>query len=108
MDTTTVDLVAFDEVNKIVNLIIIDDLDWTSPRDHIDVIHEKILSYVAFIENGTFNRKYSKVINYKKVIKIVFEHIPNDVGMTFIKQVKGVLEDTGYHLEFINYEDASN
>ena len=107
MDTNTVDLVALDEENKLVNLIIIDDQDWEAPREHIDMIHEKILSYVAFIENGTFNKKYNKVIDHEKIIKVVFEHKPTEVGMTFIEQIKRVLEDTGYHLEFINFEDTS-
>ena len=107
MDTHIIDLVAFDEIQKVVNLIIIDDQNWETPREHIDMIQEKILSYVAFIENGTFKKKYPSVADFDPLIKVVFEHKPTEEGLKFIGQVKTVLEDTGYQLEFINYEDTS-
>lgn len=106
MDTHIIDLVALDENKKAVNLIIIDDQTWETPREHIDTIHEKILSYIAFIENGTFNKKYPSYQSYEKLIKVVFEHEPNEEGNLFIEKIKTVLEDTGYHLEFINYDNT--
>jgi len=108
MDTHIIDLVAFDEIHKVVNLIILDDQNWETPKEHIDMIQEKILSYVAFIENGTFKKKYPSVSDLDTIIKVVFEHKPTEEGIKFIEQVKTVLEDTGYQLEFINYEDTSN
>ncbi|MBI9013306.1 MAG: hypothetical protein JEZ08_13820 [Clostridiales bacterium] len=107
MDTHIIDLVAFDEILKVVNLIIIDDQNWETPREHIDMIQEKILSYVAFIENGTLKKKYPSVADLDTIIKVIFEYKPTEEGIKFIEQVKTVLEDTGYQLEFINYEDTS-
>jgi len=106
MDTHIIDLVALDDKNKVVNLIIVDDQTWETPREHIDAIHEKILSYIAFIENGTFKKKYPSYHSHEKVIRVVFEYEPNEEGNLFIEKIKTVLEDTGYHLEFINFVDT--
>jgi len=106
METNIIDLVAFDEEKKIVNLIIIDDQNWESPSEHIDIIHEKILSYVAFIENGTFQKKYPSVVGHEIIIKVVFEHVPSEEGQKFIDQIKEVLKVTGYQLEFMNYNNT--
>jgi len=103
MDTNTIDLVALDEANKKVNLIIMDDQNWDDARAHIDLIHEKILSYVAFVENGTFKKKYPDVADMDVIIRVLFEIQPSEEGKQFIEQVQHVLDDIGYHLEFVDY-----
>lgn len=103
METQHIDLVAIDEAKNQVNLIIMDDERWEDARKHIDKIHEKILSYVAFVENGTYNKKYPKLVSREVLIKVVFEHIPTEEGQTFVNQIQDVLGDIGYQLEFVNY-----
>ncbi len=103
MDTNTIDIVALDEANKKVNLIIMDDQNWDDARAHIDLIHEKILSYVAFVENGSLKKKYPAVADLDLIIKVFFENPPSEEGQEFIDQVQLVLDDIGYHLEFVDY-----
>lgn len=103
MDTQKIDLVAMDQEKDQVNLIIMDDQTWEDERKHIDELHEKILSYVAFVENGTFNKKYPDAKEKELVIRVIFEHSPSEEGKVFIDQMIQVLLDTGYHLEFIDY-----
>jgi len=103
MDTQKIDIVALDETNEKVNLIIMDDQTWEDPRGHIDMIHEKILSYVAFVENGSLKKKYPDVGSLEVIIKVIFEVSPTEEGQTFIEQVIDVLDGIGYHLEFVDF-----
>lgn len=103
MDTQKIDIVALDEANNKVNLIIMDDQTWEDPRGHIDLIHEKILSYVAFVENGSLKKKYPNVATLDIVIKVIFEISPTEEGQTFIEQVIDVLSGIGYNLEFVDF-----
>lgn len=103
MDTTVIDLVALDKEKNIVNLIIMDDMDWTDPKAHIDLVQEKILKYVAYIQEGHFNRSYPSVIGMSLLIKIIFEHKPDAEGLNYIQGVQSVLEDDGYQLDYVDY-----
>lgn len=100
MEVNIIDIVAFDEKTEKVNLIIMDDQMWEDPRDHIDKIQEKVLSYVAFIESGALVKKYPSVAEKAIVIKVVFEHSPCEEGIRFINEVIDILSDTGYVLEY--------
>lgn len=103
MDTQKIDLVAIDQEKNQVSIIVMDDCDWLDERKHIDELHEKILYYVAFVENGTFHKKYPEAIDKTLVIKVIFEHSPSEEGQVFIDQMVQVLMDTGYQLELIDY-----
>lgn len=106
MNEKIVDLVALDEKNEIVHLIIMDEDTWDDPRQHIDALQEKVLTYVTFVENGTFYRKYPKAQVMGFMIKAVFLNKPNSEGEKFIEEIADVLLDTGYRFEYVVYEDA--
>ena len=103
MDTQKIDLVALNEENKTVNLIIMDDQTWEDARVHIDMIHDKILTYVAYIENGTLIKDYPSVTGLQVVIKVVFQQSPSQEGQTFVDKIFDVLDDIGYKIEFVDY-----
>lgn len=103
MDTHKIDLVGYNKEADTVYLIIMDDQNWDDPRGHIDLIHEKILSYVAFVENGSLKKKYPDVVTMNVIIKVIFEVSPTEEGQTFVEQVKDVLDGLGYQLEFVDY-----
>lgn len=106
MNQNAIDLVALDEKNEIINLIIMDEDTWEDPRGHIDALQEKVLSYVAFVENGSFYKKYPKAQVMGFMIKAVFLHNPTEEGKQFIQEILEVLSDTGYRFEYVVYEDA--
>lgn len=103
MDTHKIDLVALDEARRVVNLIIMDDQDWSDARAHIDLLHDKLISYVGFIENGTLMKKHPLAQGLKVVIRVIFEHKITDEGQDFIDRMSDVLKDVGYEIEFVNY-----
>lgn len=106
MNDKIIDIVALDEKNEIVNLIIMDEDTWDDPRGHIDSLQEKVLFYVAFVENGSFYKKYPKAQVMGFMIRAVFLHQPSEEGEKFIEEILEVLSDTGYRFEYVVYEDA--
>lgn len=103
MDTQKIDLVALNEKDNKVNLVIMDDQNWDDARSHIDMIHEKILTYVAYIENGTLLKHYPSAIGIEVAIKVVFEQTPSEEGQAFIASIHDILDDIGYNIEFVDY-----
>ncbi len=103
MDIGKIDLVAYNKVADTVHLIIMDEQEWENSNRHIDNLHEKILSYIAFIENGAYDQKYPEMYNKKIIIDVVFEYEPVEEGQEFLSQISQVLKDTGYCIEFRNY-----
>lgn len=105
MTSRDIDIVALNVEDKIVNLIMEDTADWNDARGHIDSIQEKILKYVAYVDQGKLVEDYPQVVGYQVIIKVIFQQAPNDQGLVYIKDAQKVLEDVGYHLAFINYSD---
>lgn len=104
MDINIIDIVAIDEKKQTLNLIIMDNLTWFDSEDHIDKIQQKILFYEQYIENQLYV-DYPSKRHLPIVIQVVFEYIPSEEGLLFIQEAQSVMDDVGYHLEFINYGD---
>lgn len=103
MDTNIIDLVGLDTPKNTVNLVVMDELSWEDPQGHIDWLQEKVLSYTAFIDSGEFARKYPSVHGLDILIKVVFKHEPEGIGMQFVEELQTILEETGYKFEFIKF-----
>ncbi len=103
MDSGKIDLVAYNKETDTVHLIIMDEEEWEDSSKHIDNLHEKILGYIAFIENGAYDQKYPEMYNKEIIIDVVFENDPTKDGQQFLTQISQVLNDTGYYIEFRNY-----
>ncbi len=104
MNIEEIDIVAFDEKINRVFLIAVDDLNWSDVDAHLGFLQEKILSYVNYIENGEFAKKYSSKIGMDIEIKVVFEHDPPEEGERFMKQAMLILEETSFKLSFCTYD----
>lgn len=104
MDTNIIDLIALDEGKKTLNLIIMDNISWIDPKEHIDLIQQKILFYEQYIDQQLF-KEYPSYSQYPIVIQVIFEFQPSEEGLLFIQEAQSVLDDVGYHLSFINYDD---
>jgi len=100
----TIDLVGFNQKKNQVNLLLLDQRTWEDPKEHIDRIQERILAYVKYVEDGSFIQDYPQMIGVEIIIRVVFKYVPTDEGMSYIEEAQSVLSDTGYHLEFMNYD----
>lgn len=105
METKIIDIIGLDEKLKIVNLLILDDLKWENPSEHMEEIQQKILKYVAYVDFGHLETKYPRVEGYEIVIKVIFEQLPTDEGLTYIEETKSIFDGSGFQLEFLNYSE---
>ncbi|MCH4887289.1 hypothetical protein EZV73_06885 [Acidaminobacter sp. JC074] len=103
MVTHNIDLVGYNRETDTVHLIIMDEQNWDNAGKHIDELQEKILGYIAFVENGAYDHKYPEMYNKEIIIEVVFEYDPTKEGQAFLSQIDQVLKDTGYQIKFRNY-----
>ncbi|MBQ9819676.1 MAG: hypothetical protein IJM60_05285 [Bacteroidales bacterium] len=88
-----------EEDNRIV-LTISDHLEWDNDNGHIYLLQEKINAYLMAIESGQLNKSYPFSINKKIVVSVVLKYVPNEIGLSFLSKVNGVLLDAGYEFDY--------
>lgn len=108
MDIKTIDIVAMDETTQQVNMIIMDSLKWDDPEGHIDALQAKILFYEGYIDSGELVNHYPQASGHEVIIRVVFEHEPESEMVNFMEKVQDIVEEVGYHLEFVNFEQTGD
>lgn len=98
--TNEVDVIGIDTETDMVTLSIIDTLDWSDKSSHLELVQEKINSYLRFIESGEINKSYPETVNRKVGIKIAFMYQIPDVASEVIGKASEILEQEGIVLSF--------
>lgn len=88
-----------EENNKIV-LTISDHLKWNEDKEHIFLLQEKINAYLMAIESGQVNKSYPSSIGKKIVVSVALKYAPDEIGISFLSNVKEVLLNSGYIFEY--------
>ncbi|NEQ42472.1 MAG: hypothetical protein F6K00_02480 [Leptolyngbya sp. SIOISBB] len=95
-----IDLIGIDKDGDIVNMAIVDDLDWRDSKRHLHLIQDKINKYLASIESGEIYSIYPDSRNREFSIEIIFKHAPCDDALDFLKRVRDILADAGYDFKY--------
>jgi hypothetical protein len=95
VETDKIDAIGTDKVSGDIILTISDHLDWDDGLQHLEILQEKLNSYIEFIEGGQILEDYPNSIGKKMIIEIVSKFQYNEQGNDFIEKVKPIIQSIG-------------
>lgn len=95
IETNKIDAIGTDKTSGEVILTITDHLDWSDEISHLELLQEKLNSYIEFIEGGQIDEDYPNSKGKKLVIEIVTQYDYTEEGRTFLQNVKPIIESIG-------------
>lgn len=72
--TNIIDAISLNNTSNIVELSIIDALDWENPIEHLLILQSKINAYFNFVESGQIYEEYSDAIDNKINIGLISKY----------------------------------
>ncbi len=112
-DEGVVDWIASSPKTNEVILVITDHLQWNTDNDfhilHMELLLEKVNSYLGFMESGEIYEAYPEAIGKKLVIRVVAKYEMSEDGKTFFEKLKDAVEksrtshrvQTSTHVEIV-------
>ena len=94
------ELDAIGIVDSHLELLLVDPVGWEEEIEavHLEILQEKINSYIHFLESKQYVARYGDKFD-KKVIHITFQYSPSDNGFAFLAAVQKVLQPTDMSLK---------
>jgi hypothetical protein len=92
--TRKVDFVGVDRSTGRVVLTITDHLPWDSD-DHLQILQDKLNSYLAFIERGELVSQYPDASGRVAEIAVLFRHPPSAMGIDFLHRASARIKNAG-------------
>jgi hypothetical protein len=99
-DTDVVDAIGVEQPTGKVILTISDHLDWARSRDHLQILQEKINTYVRFVESRELLSTYPDARGRVPVVEIVGRFCLSQAGEDFLARAIEVLAGAGIELRF--------
>ena len=98
--TKVIDFVGIEKTTGSLILTVSDHLDWShdEQRRHIELLQDKLNTYLNYIESGQMLKDYPDAHNRKCVISVVSKYSPGAEGVLFFDDVRETLEQAGYEL----------
>jgi hypothetical protein len=94
-----IDSLGIDNSTGEAVLTMFDPLEW-SGHEHLLLLQEKLNTYLAFVESGEIFDTYPDAKDSKIRIDLTCRYNPNEKGINFLNQVKGVIEGTGMKFNY--------
>ncbi len=91
--TDTVDIISTTPDGKII-LTISDHNSWDETW-HLQLLQDKIKSYLQFIESGQIFEDYSNAVGRKLTIETIMQFEPNEEGISFLEKAKEIVNKAG-------------
>ena len=82
-NTRVVDAIGIEKEDREVILTIADQLDWEKEREHLNLLQDKINTYVSFIEGGELLEAYPDAKDRKAVINVIGKQEPTPDAIRF-------------------------
>lgn len=98
--TKAVDFISIGKKTGVINLTLVDPLDWSDEGRHLVVLQDKINAYLRFIESGEMDQVYPKAVGRKRSINIVAQYEPTEAGFKFLDLVRNMIEGAGFAFKF--------
>jgi hypothetical protein len=96
----TVDFIGVDKSTGDVTLAIADDLDWSDEESHLEMLQNKINTYLRFIESGEISQSYPQAAGKRIVMEVVGKYDLCDSAQEFIRKAASIVEASGFILRF--------
>jgi len=87
--TDTIDIIGTTPDGKVA-LTISDHHSWNEPL-HLQLLQDKIIAYLQFIESGQILDDYPDAAGREIIIETVMKFEPNEEGTSFFEKVKEVV-----------------
>lgn len=91
----TVDAIGVEDATGNVVLTISDHLDWRDERAHLELLQDKINTYLAFVESGELEQVYENAKGRKVVIDVVAKYPPAPAAIEFFSAAKNIAGEAG-------------
>ncbi len=99
LESNKIDTIGIDKESGEVILTISDHLDWSDSLNHVEMLQEKLNSYIEFIESGQITEDYPKWIGKKLIVQIISLYDYNQEGKDFLLKVNPIMESIGVSLK---------
>jgi len=99
--TDKIDFISLRKETDSVILTISDHLDWTDTDNHLEMLQEKLNTYLRFCESDEIYESYPKAKNKDIVIEIKGKYPLNGRGKEFYEQARSVIKKAGFDLRFV-------
>ena len=100
-----IDFISLRKGTNFVVLTISDHLDWRDSDYHLQILQDKLNSYLSFIESGEIYDSYPNAKDKDIVIEVSGKHPLSEEGNDFYKQAKEIIEGAGIGLNFNLFEE---
>ncbi|MEO0639419.1 MAG: DUF6572 domain-containing protein [Bacteroidota bacterium] len=100
VQTNVIDAIGIDEQSNYVILTISDHLAWDDTESHLQLLQEKLNSYISFYESGEIFHTYPLAIDKDLVIQIIGKYRLNSEGLSFFNQAKRIVSEAKIELRF--------
>lgn len=104
-DTQTVDLVSIEKGSGAVVLTVSDHLDWETPEAHMQLLEDKLNTYLQFVESGQIGEVQADAASRKKIIRVVGKYGLTSEAVAFFHAASEQLRGTGIELTFVRCDD---
>jgi hypothetical protein len=95
-----IDVIGVDKKTGDVVLTISDHLGWEDEGSHLQILEQKLNSYLRFVENGEILEKYPAATGKPIVLRIVGLHPLTDRATRFYAEVADIVQGAGFTLQF--------
>ena len=95
-----VDAIGVERDTGLVILTLIDEADWTNEENHLHLLQDKLNAYLRFLESGEIEGKYPDASGRKRVISIIAQHEPTEMGFRFLNVAQSTTEGAGFGFRF--------
>ena len=95
-----IDIIGINKIDDYVCLTISDHLKWDNTNRKLEVLQDKINSYLQFIESGQITEDYPDSTNRKVVIELYSKYPPNKEGLKFIECVSPIIKEAGFSFRY--------
>lgn len=97
--SNVVDAIGVDKETGDLVLTIVDHLEWTSNFDeHLQLLQEKLDTYLCFIESGEIYQTYPDAKNRPVLIDVVYMYPLNRQALNIFNMVIWIIEGAGMRL----------
>ena len=102
--TNVVDWLGLEKGTNDLLLTVVDDEDWANEREHLELLQEKLNSYLAFIESGEVYERFAsevdRTVSTESPVKvsILAKYPVPPRAHDFLKHAQDMFETAGFAL----------
>ncbi len=95
-----IDFISVGKKTGLVNLTIVDSLDWTDEDRHLVLLQDKVNAYLRFVESGELDLKYPNAVGRQRSINVVAQYEPTEAGFKLIQLIRDLVKGAGFNFQF--------